>query len=80
MKSLVELDLQQTATDDDDLASLAELQQLTRLIISSTAVSDQGLSHLSGLARLQEVGALNTRITQAEASRVLPRAVVNLSR
>ncbi len=58
---VIEVNLQETKTTDDDLAHLAALYQLQELSLHQTKVSGAGLVHLKGLSRLKKLFLTDTR-------------------
>ncbi len=59
---LVGLSVGLSEVGDDDLKSLAGLNQLSRLWLNGTRVSDNGLVHLRGLTRLQFLDLSGTQL------------------
>ena len=52
---IVEVDLTSTWITDDDLAKIAQLDQLRKLNLSYTKISDLGLEHLRPLRHVTEL-------------------------
>ena len=64
---------------DDDLACLADLPEIDRLVLTSTPISDAGLAHLCGLERLSFLDLRFTRVSSAGVERLrrcLPHAKI----
>ena len=60
-------------TTDSTLAYLDDLAKLDELILSSTRITDQGLSHLKNLRHLRTVDFSHTAISAAGIASLLPR-------
>ena len=56
-------DLQEMKLDDDGLARLSGLTQLTNLFLQDTEVTDAGLIHLAGMSKLIQLDLRRTRVT-----------------
>lgn len=56
-------DLREIKLDDEGLARLSGLTQLTNLYLPDTAVTDAGLVHLAGLSKLIQLDLRRTRVT-----------------
>jgi len=59
------LDFNRTRIKDADLAHLAGMKNLTRLILSRTDISDAGLLYLRGLAALEQLNLYTTMVSDA---------------
>lgn len=59
------LDLSRTKISDNDLAVLAGMKHLARLILSRTETTDAGLVHLKDLPDLEYVNIYQTKVTDA---------------
>lgn len=57
------LDFSRTAIRDDDLAQLAPMKNLSRLMLSRTRITDSGLAHLKANAALEQLNLYNTPVT-----------------
>jgi uncharacterized membrane protein/mono/diheme cytochrome c family protein/YHS domain-containing protein len=57
------LDLAGTGVNDDGLAQLAAMPNLTRLHLERTAISDRSLTQLSGLHQLEYLNLYGTQVT-----------------
>jgi uncharacterized membrane protein/mono/diheme cytochrome c family protein len=62
-KQLVWLKLSYTAIGDTDMASIAQLKNLTRLSLDHTLISDKGISQLNSLQNLRYLNLVATKIT-----------------
>jgi Leucine-rich repeat (LRR) protein len=65
------------------LTHIKGLTNLTRLDLSGTQVSDQGLEHLTGLKNLQFLFLEGTRVTPkgiTDLQKALPAAIIAVSR
>jgi hypothetical protein len=62
---VLEVNLNFTATADDELAHLSKLPGLQRLRLDHTKVTDTGLEHLTGLTGLRELDLTRTAVTDA---------------
>ena len=69
------IDLSGTLVTDDDLAIVAQWENLERLNISNTKINGSGLKHLAKLTWLYKLDLSGTKITQAslETLRSFPR-------
>ena len=59
------MDLSRTQVKDADLAVLAGMRNLSRLILSRTGITDAGIAQLAGCASLEEVNLYSTGVTDA---------------
>lgn len=59
------LDLGGTRVTDAALETVARLPHVTRLRLQNTAVTDNGLARLAGLAHLESLNVFGTRVTDA---------------
>ena len=59
------LDLSRTKISDNDLAVLAGMKHLARLILSRTDTTDAGLVHLKDLPDLEYINIYQTKVTDA---------------
>lgn len=57
------LDFSRTAIKDEDLAQLAPMKNLSRLMLSRTRITDTGLAHLKTNAALEQLNLYNTPVT-----------------
>jgi hypothetical protein len=57
------LDLSKTKVSDADLALLAKMLNLTRLLLSRTTVGDEAMTYVSGLAKLEVLNLYGTNVT-----------------
>jgi len=62
-KQLIWLNLANTNANDSTLATVAQLNNLTRLHLENTFVSDKGLLQLKNLSNLQYLNLVGTKIT-----------------
>ncbi len=59
------LDFSRTRIDDNDIANLAGMPHLAKLILSRTDISDVGIAHLKGLTQLEYLNIYQTKVTDA---------------
>ncbi len=59
------MDLSRTQVKDADLAVLAGMRNLSRLILSRTGITDAGIAQLAGCVSLEEVNLYSTGVTDA---------------
>lgn len=59
------LDFSRTSIRDADLAFLAPMKNLNRLLLSRTGISDSGLAHLAGSGSLEHLNLYSTSVTDA---------------
>ena len=59
------LDLSYTPVNNEGLASLEGMTQLSKLYLRDTFITDEGLKHLSGLKNLTELDLYGTRVSDA---------------
>src|SRR2546427_2167275 len=57
------LDVSYTPFDDEGMASLARMNQLSKLYLRDTYVTDEGLKHLTGLKTLTELDLYGARVS-----------------
>ncbi len=69
---LIELNLQETDTDDRALGAVANLASLRRINLAKTNVSSAGLQHLSKLHGLESIDLSETRVTSLQHLDGLP--------
>jgi Leucine-rich repeat (LRR) protein len=60
---LVWLNLANTNINDTSLATVAQLNNLTRLHLENTSITDNGLRRLEALSNLQYLNLVGTKIT-----------------
>jgi hypothetical protein len=59
------LDLSRTHVSDADLAHLASMTNLTRLLLSRTEITDAALAHLKTLTKLEHLNLYQTKVTDS---------------
>jgi len=59
------LDVSYTPFDDEGLAGLSGMTQLSKLYLRDTFVTDEGLKHISGLRNLTELDLYGARVSDA---------------
>jgi Planctomycete cytochrome C len=64
-KQLIWLNLANTNIADSSVATIAQLNNLTRLHLENTFVTDKGLSQLKNLSNLQYLNLVGTKITSS---------------
>jgi hypothetical protein len=77
LRPVIEVDLSNTPTFDQDLALLAGLPQLRTLILHHTAVTEAGLRHLHSLTGLHTLDLRGIQVSAA-ARKALRRALPDL--
>jgi hypothetical protein len=79
LRSLTELELNDTLVSDTGLRAFKDLKKLTKLsLIDCRRVTDTGLKELRGLENLTELRISGTEVTDAglrELQRSLPRCI-----
>ena len=68
-KTMVAVSLAGTAITDEDLSLFRDFPYVQILDLSHTAVSDDGLIHLAGLELLEDLIAIDTKISGAALAR-----------
>lgn len=59
------LDLSKTKVGDADLAPVASMTNLRRLLLSRTTLGDDALAHISGLTKLEVINLYGTNVSDA---------------
>ena len=68
LPALSVLGLELSGVDDDALRHVAAARELKELYLFGTFISDQGLAHLSGMAKLTKIRLRNTVMLVATAA------------